>query len=89
MPHLDKKKPECAKAILRQESGEKEWVTSSGLFYGFGDGPQGRFGFQLYTGFFSPAALKKQNLAQTLWQHQRNPKQFVVKQFFNNVIFHV
>lgn len=66
MPHLDKMKPGCAKAVLRQESGEKERVTSSMLFYGFGDGPQGRFGFQLYTGFFSLAALKKQNPAQTL-----------------------
>lgn len=89
MPHLDKKKPGCAKAILKQESGEKEWVTSLMLFYVFGHGPQERFGFPLYTGFFSPAALKKQNPAQTLWQHQRNSNQFVVKQPFNNMIFHM
>lgn len=73
MPHLDREKPECAKAILRQESGEKEWVTSSLLFYGFGDGPQGRFGFQLYAGFFSPAALKKAEPSQN---SMTSPKKF-------------
>lgn len=51
-------------------------------------GPPGKiWGSALYRVFFSSAAFKKQNPAQTLWQHQRNSKQFVVKQPFNNAIF--
>lgn len=52
-------------------------------------GPRKDWGFSFIHGFFSPAVLKKQNPAQTLWQHRRNSKPFVVKQPFNNVIFHM
>lgn len=50
----------------------------------------GKIWVSAYTGiFFSLAALKKQNPTQTVWQHQRNSKRFVVKQLFNNMIFHM
>lgn len=63
MSHLDQKTPGCAKAVLKQESGEKEESLYK-CCSGFGDGPQERFGIKLYADFFA-AILKGPNSVTT------------------------